>query len=145
MGNVMGDLSDAWLFRWQEGDFNAVAAFTSAPGEPVLVFLEPVFLIPQLTLYTEGGMQIASAPTITATGTASPITTLSVSGLASGNYILEMSTAEIFDPPYTIAVTHPTIANSIFPIGTQIPEPGTLALFGLGLAGLSYMRRRQAA
>ena len=72
MGNVMGDLSDAWLFRWQEGDFNAVAAFTSAPGEPVLVFLEPVFLIPQLTLYTEGGMQIASAPTITATGTASP-------------------------------------------------------------------------
>ena len=27
----------------------------------------------------------------------------------------------------------------------QIPEPGTLALFGFGLAGLGYMRRRRSA
>ena len=29
------------------------------------------------------------------------------------------------------------------PANTQVPEPGTLALFGLGLAGLGYMRRRR--
>jgi len=29
--------------------------------------------------------------------------------------------------------------------GTAIPEPGTLALFGLGLAGLGFARRRKAA
>jgi hypothetical protein len=29
--------------------------------------------------------------------------------------------------------------------GTSIPEPGTLALFGLGLLGLGYARRRKAA
>ncbi len=32
-----------------------------------------------------------------------------------------------------------------FAIGTgKIPEPATLAIFGMGLAGLGYMRRRRA-
>lgn len=30
-------------------------------------------------------------------------------------------------------------------VGTQIPEPGMLAIFGLGLAGLGYARRKRAA
>ena len=45
----------------------------------------------------------------------------------------------------------PNSGNTIFiqlvpsHIPSQIPEPGTLTLFGLGLAGLGYMRRRRAA
>jgi hypothetical protein len=35
-----------------------------------------------------------------------------------------------------------TIAWSVRP--TSVPEPGTLALFGLGLAGVGFMRRKKA-
>jgi PEP-CTERM motif len=35
-----------------------------------------------------------------------------------------------------------TIANVVSPIA--VPEPGTLALFGLGLVGLGFARRRRA-
>jgi len=28
---------------------------------------------------------------------------------------------------------------------SEVPEPGTIAIFGLGLAGLCWMRRRRAA
>jgi hypothetical protein len=37
------------------------------------------------------------------------------------------------------------VINTVTPGGPSIPEPGTLALFGLGLAGLAYTRRRKAA
>lgn len=37
-----------------------------------------------------------------------------------------------------------TFQNSFQINGTRIPEPGTLALFGLGLAGLGFARRKKA-
>ena len=66
------------------------------------------------------------------------------------------------DPPFTIgacvsgtggigcvpdpgAFGGPTTASSNLLNSVTVPEPGTLALFGFGLAGLGYMRRRQKA
>jgi hypothetical protein len=40
-----------------------------------------------------------------------------------------------------IAIDYPTPTTGVLP--NQIPEPGTLAIFGLGLAGLGFARRRR--
>lgn len=50
--------------------------------------------------------------------------TAEIDGVTSGDYLL-------FDRLQTGAATH-------------VPEPGTLAIFGLGLAGLGFARRRKA-
>jgi len=49
--------------------------------------------------------------------------------LAAGTYTLEINTAEAVDLVKT----------------AEVPEPGTLALMGLGLAGMCYAGRRKAA
>jgi hypothetical protein len=38
-----------------------------------------------------------------------------------------------------------TFDGSVVALTTSVPEPATLSLLGLGLAGLSFMRRRKAA
>jgi len=68
------------------------------------------------------------------TGTGS----MSVTALGAGNYLLKVSTDFGVDPPFTITFNTPVSAS-------QIPEPATLALFGLGLAGFGFLRRKRAA
>ena len=38
-----------------------------------------------------------------------------------------------------------SLGGYIDAVNLTVPEPGTLAMFGLGLAGLGFMRRRQTA
>ena len=50
--------------------------------------------------------------------------------------------AQDFNATQVISTTSLSLPNSV---DVQIPEPGTLAIIGLGLAGLGFTRRKRAA
>lgn len=66
---------------------------------------------------------------------------------AAGNYYLEFGTANYLDTSYQTGLAFDGITIGGKPIEDvpgNVPEPASLALLGLGLAGLSFMRRRKS-
>lgn len=66
--------------------------------------------------------------------------------LNAGNYILEFGVVNWADQIYDSGMAFDGITVGGVPIDDdQVPEPATLALLGIGLAGIGAIRRRKAA
>ena len=73
-------------------------------------------------------------------------------GFDGGSFVSENYDISSYAGPIEVAFSVVTSVNTegyavrtLLAHGVRVPEPGTLALFGLGLAGLGFARRRKVA
>ena len=129
MGSIGGaDMEDAFLFYYGGGDFMGNIYLNTQPAD---VAFESTFINELiLNLYMgDGSLQLITQGPSAIAATLDP-----------GSYILEICTNDA-DPPFTFGLTGPTTGRQNI-ITSPIPEPVTLSLVGLGLAGAALLRRR---
>lgn len=152
-----GDQSDAFMFYFAGGAFAAVEPHFSmqlyVPGDPVIYYPgdpyspgDPVLFYPgDPLIYFPGDPLVyyPGDPHLFATSNADGV--LNAGLLNAGLYILAISGTAQVELPYAIRLFDPDTDLAIgvvAPLVVSVPEPGSLALAGLGLAAITGMRRR---
>jgi len=123
---VFDDTVDAFQFFFSGGQIEFVGVLHLSPTVTIDL---------PLSLFTSSNPAAPLTPDF-GSPVGNPSWHIGFNNLAAGNYIIQ-ATFDAFDPPFTIGISSPGA------VGAPIPEPGTLALLGLGLAGLGFSQRRK--
>jgi len=131
-------------------DLNAVV---TSPGNGALTitFTQDGFLPAEALFLSDvgGTLNQNSSAQFTATADGQPIS--SIGPFTTGGAFMGTDTSMFMatTTPYAISlqavITHRGAGTSSFDYQVQVPEPGTVALLGLGLLGMGFLRRRVTA
>lgn len=136
-GESIGEIDKGWQIPYNSFGIwrDEFAPYATYEGNVINGFFQ--YQIGYLTLYSRMTAQSRDGnESITCFGLKSELDDFwpTDTGCEGGGIELTASVRN-FLPPYTFTVAPP---------GNDVPEPGTLALFGFGLAGLGFVRRRKA-
>ena len=131
-------------------DLNAVVTSTSA-GNLTMTFVQTGFLPAQATFNSDVGGTLNGNASAMFTAMAGGQAISSLGPFTSAGAFMGSGSSAFMTgaTPYSISlqavIYHGGAGTSSFDFQVQAPEPGTLALLGLGLAGLGLSRRRKAS
>jgi hypothetical protein len=113
------------------GQVNFFSAFTANTVPVGWTVVESTYLDTANGLFTVSPADLLSSATFTSAGTSN-----------ESNYNLTAVGPYSITELYTITATSEFSANNTIDLTSTVPEPGTLAILGAGLAGLGFIRRR---
>jgi hypothetical protein len=113
------------------GQVNFFSAFTANVVPVGWTVVESTYLDSANGLYTVSPADLLSTVTFTSAGTTD-----------ESNYNLTATGPYSVTELFTITATTEFSANNTIDLTSTVPEPGTLAILGAGLAGIGFIRRR---